>query len=98
MDGRTTVAPAIGLTGAEARRRRDEANTAVSGTSRTYATILRTDVLSSCNSILFVLGALLLALGRFDDALISVGLGLVDAPSSSATPGWRRSSARPRSC
>jgi cation-transporting ATPase E len=70
-----------GLTEAEAdlRRRRGEANTAVSGTSRTYATILRTNVFSYYNSILFVLGATLLALGRYNDALISVGLGLINA-------------------
>ncbi len=72
---------AAGLTSAEAeaRRRRGEANVAVSGTSRTYATILRTNVFSFYNSILFVIGAALLALGRYSDALISVGLGLLNA-------------------
>ncbi|MEN3300569.1 HAD-IC family P-type ATPase [Pseudonocardia sp.] len=71
----------VGLTGqeAEARRRGGEANTAVSGTSRTYATILRTNVFSFYNTILFVIGATLLALGRYNDAFISVGLGLVNA-------------------
>jgi cation-transporting ATPase E len=71
----------VGLSGqeAEARRRRGEANTAVSGTSRTYATILRTNVFSFYNTILFVIGATLLALGRYNDAFISVGLGLVNA-------------------
>ena len=70
-----------GLTTAEAddRRRRGEANTAVSGTSRSYATILRTNVFSFYNTILFVIGVALLALGRYSDALISVGLGLVNA-------------------
>lgn len=59
--------PVMGLTTAEAEaaRRRGEANTAVSGTSRTYATILRTNVFSFYNSILFVIGATLLALGRY---------------------------------
>jgi cation-transporting P-type ATPase E len=72
---------AVGLTQAEAddRRRRGEANTAVSGTSRTYATILRTNVFSFFNTILFVIGVALLALGRYSDALISVGLGLINA-------------------
>ncbi len=73
--------PLVGLTGAEAdaRRRRGEANTAVSGTSRSYTTILRTNVFSFYNTILFVIGAALLALGRYSDAIISVGLGLVNA-------------------
>jgi cation-transporting ATPase E len=72
---------AVGLTTAEAdaRRRRGEANTAVSGTSRTYATILRTNVFSFFNTTLFVIGIALLALGRYSDAFTSVGLGLVNA-------------------
>src|SRR5689334_14325109 len=70
-----------GLTAAEAdrRRRRGEANTAVSGATRSYASILRTNVLSFFNLILFVIGVALLALGRYSDALISVGLGLINA-------------------
>ena len=81
MDVQAAAAPLVGLTTAEAdeRRRRGEVNTAVSGTSRTYATILRTNVFSFYNSILFALGATLLALGRYNDALISVGLGLINA-------------------
>ena len=71
---------AVGLTSAEAeaRRRRGEANTAA-GPSRSYATILRRGVFSFYNVILFVIGIALLALGRYSDALISVGLGLVNA-------------------
>jgi cation-transporting ATPase E len=70
-----------GLTGteAEARRRRGEANVADRGTSRTYTRILRTNVFSFYNSILFTIGAALLALGRTNDAVVSVGLGLVNA-------------------
>src|SRR3954454_10945888 len=86
MEYRVGQAPAVeltvmGLTEAEAdaRRRRGEANTAVGGTSRTYATILRTNVFSFFNLILFVIGVALLALGRYSDALVSVGLGLVNA-------------------
>jgi cation-transporting P-type ATPase E len=76
-----TVGAVRGLTAAEAERRQrsGEGNTAVSGSSRTYATILRTNVFSFYNTILFVIGATLLALGRSNDALISVGLGLVNA-------------------
>ena len=75
------AAPVVGLTAAEAeaRRRRGEANIAVGGTSRSYATILRTNVFSFYNIILFVIGAALLALGRYSDAFISVGLGLLNA-------------------
>ncbi|TCK22369.1 HAD-IC family P-type ATPase [Pseudonocardia endophytica] len=64
---------------AAARLRAGEGNTAVSGSSRTYATILRTNVFSFYNTILFVIGATLLALGRYNDAFVSVGLGLVNA-------------------
>ena len=74
------AATARGLSTAEAedRLRRGEANTAA-GPSRSYATILRTNVFSFFNVILFVIGIALLALGRYSDALISVGLGLVNA-------------------
>src|SRR5919199_1851563 len=74
-------APSVGLTAseAEARRRRGEGNAAVAGGSRSYATILRTNVFSFFNTILFIIGAALLALGRYSDALISVGLGLINA-------------------
>ena len=78
--------PAVGLTGAEAaeRRRRGETNAPVKGGSRGYTDILRTNVLSFFNIILFVIGAVLLAMGRFSDALISVGLGLINAVISAA--------------
>ena len=81
VDVRAEQMPAEGLTSAEAeaRRRRGDANTAVGGTSRSYATILRSNVFSFYNSILFVIGAALLSLGRYSDALISVGLGLINA-------------------
>ncbi|SES69385.1 HAD-IC family P-type ATPase [Geodermatophilus poikilotrophus] len=74
------VAPP-GLTQREAdtRRRRGEGNTAVRGSSRSYGRILRTNVFSFFNTILFVIGAALLALGRYNDAFTSVGLGLVNA-------------------
>ncbi len=67
---------------AETRRRRGEGNVAVSRSSRSYATILRTNVFSFFNVILFVIGAALLALGRYNDAFTSVGLGLVNAAIS----------------
>jgi len=81
MDVRPEHAPTAGLTAAEAeaRRRRGEANTGVRGSTRSYAGILRTNVFSFFNTILFVIGAALLVLGRYSDAFISVGLGLVNA-------------------
>src|SRR3954469_10613878 len=76
----TNVASA-GLTAAEAqeRCRRGEANSAVSGTTRSYAQILRSNVFSFFNTVLFVIGIALLVLGRYSDAFTSVGLGLVNA-------------------
>jgi cation-transporting ATPase E len=70
-----------GLSGseAEARRRRGEGNRAVSASSRSYARILRTNVFNFYNSILFVIGGALLALGRYSDAVISVSIGLLNA-------------------
>lgn len=81
MDLRVGHEVPVGLTGAEAeaRRRRGEANVAGRSPSRTYGMILRTNVFSFFNVILFVIGGALLALGRYSDALISVGLGLINA-------------------
>ncbi|MPQ98155.1 HAD-IC family P-type ATPase [Modestobacter sp. I12A-02628] len=80
-----TGAP-VGLTSSEAaaRRARGEGNVSVTGTSRTYARILRTNVFSFYIMILFTIGVALLALGRWSDALISVGLGVITAGISAA--------------
>ncbi|GAB3197310.1 HAD-IC family P-type ATPase [Geodermatophilus arenarius] len=82
--GLTPPAAPVGLTAAEARarHRRGEGNVAVSASSRSYAVILRTNVFSFFNVILFTIGAALLALGRYSDAFTSVGLGLVNAAIS----------------
>jgi cation-transporting P-type ATPase E len=80
--GQQVVEPVeAGLTAAEVedRRRRGEGNAAPRGGTRSYATILRTNVFSFFNVVLFVIGAALLSLGRYNDALISVGLGLINA-------------------
>jgi cation-transporting ATPase E len=69
---------------AAARHRRGEGNVAVSASSRSYTRILRTNVFSFFNLILFVIGAALLALGRYSDAVTSVGLGLLNAGISAA--------------
>ncbi|MBW0102885.1 HAD-IC family P-type ATPase [Pseudonocardia sp. KRD291] len=70
-----------GLTENEARElaRQGRANTPVSGSTRTTARILRTTVFSFYNNVLFAIGIALLALGRYSDALVSVGLGLINA-------------------
>jgi cation-transporting ATPase E len=77
----TTTAGLDGLSSseAEARRRRGEGNEAGSASSRSYARIVRTNVLNVYNTILFVIGAALLALGRYSDALISVSIRLLNA-------------------
>src|SRR5215218_4813129 len=67
---------------AQARHRRGEGNAPISASSRSYARILRTNVFSFFNIILFVIGAALLALGRYSDAFTSVGLGLINAAIS----------------
>ncbi|WP_369137416.1 HAD-IC family P-type ATPase [Modestobacter versicolor] len=76
--------PTLGLSSREAvaRRRRGEGNDAVTRSSRTYARIVRTNLLNLYNSILFSLGIALLALGRPGDALISVGIGVLNAAIS----------------
>ncbi|MFG1994066.1 hypothetical protein ACGFJ7_29255 [Actinoplanes sp. NPDC048988] len=81
MDLDVRPVPVRGLTEAEgeARRRRGEADTTGKGGGRSYATIRRTNVFTFFNVILFVTGVALLLLRRYGDALISVGLGLVNA-------------------
>ena len=64
---------------ARALAREGRANTPVSGSGRTTATILRTTVFSFYNNTLFAIGIALLVLGRYSDALVSVGLGIINA-------------------
>lgn len=70
-----------GLTAAQvaAARRAGRTNAPVTAGTRGYGRILRTNVFSSYNTILFAIGLVLLVLGRYGDALTSVGLGLVNA-------------------
>ena len=65
-----------GLTEAEAaaRRARGQGNDARLKTSRSYIDILRQNVFTFINIILFTIGALLVAIGRVQDAVTSVGL------------------------
>ncbi len=68
--------PASGLTDAEAARRRaaGHGNTAPPATSRTYPQILRENVFTFINNVIFVLGVLLIVVGRPLDALVSIGV------------------------
>ncbi|HEX8510575.1 MAG TPA: hypothetical protein VF635_13905, partial [Propionibacteriaceae bacterium] len=62
----------------EVRRRRGDSNLSASASSRGYGRILRTNVFNLYNSILFGIGGALLALGRYGDAFISAGLGVLN--------------------
>src|SRR5262245_6745601 len=73
--------PVQGLTEAEARarRQRGEGNDAGMQPSRSYWDIARANLFTLFNNLLFAIGAALIALGRLNDALTSVGIGLVNA-------------------
>jgi cation-transporting ATPase E len=73
--------PVQGLTEAEARarRQRGEGNDAAIRPSRSYWDIARANLFSLFNNLLFAIGGALIALGRLNDALTSVGIGLVNA-------------------
>ena len=75
------LASKSGLTEAEARRRRErgEGNDVRIATSRSYLAIVRTNLFTFFNNILFAIGIALIALGEWNDAMTSVGLGLVNA-------------------
>jgi cation-transporting ATPase E len=70
-----------GLTEGEAlvRRKQGLGNDARLGTGRSYWDIARANLFTLFNNILFTIGVALIALGRYSDALTSVGLGLINA-------------------
>ncbi|MFN8451685.1 MAG: HAD-IC family P-type ATPase [Anaerolineae bacterium] len=72
----TVTRPLTGLTEQEAaaRRARGQGNNVHIQTGRTYADILRQNVFTLINVIMFVIGAVMIALGRYGDAFVSVGL------------------------
>ena len=61
-----------------ARRAAGQGNTVPSGTGRSYGRIVRDNVFNFINNVLFVLGITLVALGRYLDALVSVGVVLAN--------------------
>lgn len=70
-----------GLTESEARSRRERGlgNDTDTKSSRSYWDIARANLFTSFNNILFVIGVALIALGRYNDAVTSVGIGLANA-------------------
>ncbi len=82
MTGDTIAAPELpptpdaGLSSAEVERRRAGGlgNTALPPTTRTYVQILRENVFTFVNDILFALGIALVIVGRPVDALVSLGV------------------------
>ncbi len=70
------TSPLSGLSEAEAkaRRQRGEGNDIRLQTSRSYIDIIRYNVFNIINVILFVIGAVMIAIGRTSDAITSVGV------------------------
>ncbi len=70
-----------GLSSAEviARRQAGQGNDVVLGHSRSYWDIARANLFTLFNNILFVIGIALVALGEINDAVTSVGLGVINA-------------------
>lgn len=73
-----------GVTEGEARERRERGlgNDAAVGSGRSYRGIARANLFTPFNNILFAIGFALVALGRYNDALVSAGLGLVNTAIS----------------
>src|SRR6266568_8396584 len=71
---------ALGLTRQEVADRvaRGEVNKAPGGTNRSYLEIIRQNVFTFINIMLFAIGVVLIMLGRLDDALVTVGVVLVN--------------------
>lgn len=74
----TQLPPGLTEAEAEARRAAGQGNYSPVKTSRSYSRIVRENVFNTINNILFVLGVILIALGRYLDALIAVGVVLAN--------------------
>ncbi|MEQ8674316.1 MAG: HAD-IC family P-type ATPase [Aggregatilineales bacterium] len=68
-----------GLSEAEAqsRRAKGEGNVIISRTTRTYRKILQTNLFTFINIVLFIIGGLMVSLGLYSDALITVGVAFL---------------------
>ncbi|PZS01405.1 MAG: haloacid dehalogenase, partial [Candidatus Chloroheliales bacterium] len=80
MIAEQTANPVSGLSESEvaARLARGEGNTAPPHTTRTYAQIVRENVFTFINDVLFILGIALIVVGRPLDALVSVGVIMIN--------------------
>ncbi|TMD26471.1 MAG: haloacid dehalogenase, partial [Chloroflexi bacterium] len=80
----TAVSTLRGLSQEEAATRRAQGlgNTMPVKSSRSYAQIVRENVFNPINDLLYVLGIALVALGRVNDALVSVGVVLLNVAVS----------------
>ena len=68
------VSPGLTTAEVEARRTAGQTNAAALPTSRSYIRIVRDNVFTFINGVLFALAVALVALGRPSDALISIGV------------------------
>ena len=64
---------------AQAKRAQGLGNNVKQKSGRSYWDIIRTNLFTLFNNILFAIGVALIAMGRVNDAITSVGLGLVNA-------------------
>src|SRR6516162_3952295 len=80
----TSESPLSGLSEKEvsARRARGMGNEMPIKTSRSYAQIVRENIFNPLNTLLYVLGITLILLGRVSDALISVGVVVLNVTVS----------------
>jgi cation-transporting P-type ATPase E len=72
------LSPGLTTVEVEARRRAGRTNAAALPTSRSYVRIVRDNVFTFINSVLFGLAVALILLGRTSDALVSVGVVAVN--------------------
>ena len=79
-DGTDPASGLHGLTEAEAneRRARGEGNNVRIQTGRTYGQILRQNVFTFINSVLFLIGFIMILLGLWGDAFVSVGVVMMN--------------------
>ena len=82
--------PETGLTDAEAEARREQGlgNAGPSSTTRTYWAIVRENVFTFINNLLFLMGALLVVVGRPFDAFVSERYQLFDELPEGARLGF----------
>jgi cation-transporting P-type ATPase E len=80
MIAEPTALPISGLSESEvaARQAKGEGNTALPYTTRTYTQIIRENVFTFINDALFILGIALVLVGRPLDALVSVGVIMIN--------------------